>query len=97
MDNNQFLTDWGLSLMVFLPLAGALVMMLIPKAEEQLHKVVALGASLASAAVGIAVMVDFDYDRAGDAAVRRQQGMDRGHQLPVHPSASTACRCRWWR
>ena len=29
--------------MVFLPLAGALVMMLIPKAEEQLHKVVALG------------------------------------------------------
>ena len=29
--------------MVFLPLAGALLMMLIPKGEEQLHKVVALG------------------------------------------------------
>jgi NADH-quinone oxidoreductase subunit M len=65
MDNNQFLTDWGLSLMVFLPLAGALLMMLIPKADEQLHKVVALGASLASAAVGIAVLADFDYDNAG--------------------------------
>ena len=34
MDNNAFLEGWGLSLMVFLPLAGALLMMLIPKAEE---------------------------------------------------------------
>ena len=51
--------------MVFLPLAGALLMMLIPKGEEQLLKVVALGASLASAAFGIAVMADFDYDDAG--------------------------------
>ena len=66
MDNNQFLTDWGLSLMVFLPLAGAALMMLIPKADEELHKVIALLASLASGAVGIAVLADFDYDRAGD-------------------------------
>ncbi|MEQ1785915.1 MAG: NADH-quinone oxidoreductase subunit M [Acidimicrobiales bacterium] len=65
MDNNDFLTGWGLSLMVFLPLAGALVMMLIPKAEEQLIKVVALGSTLASAAFGIAVIADFDYDNAG--------------------------------
>ena len=64
MDNNQFLTDWGLSLIVFLPLVGALVMMLIPKAEEQLLKVVALVASLASAGVGVAVLADFDYDNA---------------------------------
>jgi NADH-quinone oxidoreductase subunit M len=64
MDNNDFLTSWGLSLMVFLPVAGALVMMLIPKAEEQLLKVVALGASLASAGVGVAVIADFDYDNA---------------------------------
>ena len=28
MDNNAFLEGWGLSLMVFLPLAGALLMML---------------------------------------------------------------------
>ena len=62
MDNNAFLTDWGLSLMVFLPLAGALLVMLLPKAEEQMIKVAALGASLASAAVGVAVLADFDYD-----------------------------------
>jgi NADH-quinone oxidoreductase subunit M len=61
MDNNQFLTDWGLTLMVFLPFAGALVMLLIPKAEEQLHKVIALVTSLAAAGVGIAVFADFDY------------------------------------
>ena len=36
--NNEFLTDWGLTLMVFLPAAGALVMLLIPKADEQAHK-----------------------------------------------------------
>jgi NADH-quinone oxidoreductase subunit M len=64
MQNNDFLTDWGLSLVVFLPLAGALLMMLIPKAEEQVHKVVALLASLASAGVGAWLLVDFDYDNA---------------------------------
>ncbi len=64
MDNNQFLTDWGLSLIVFLPIAGGLLMMLIPKGEEQLHKVIALVASLGSAGVGIALMADFNYDKA---------------------------------
>jgi NADH-quinone oxidoreductase subunit M len=64
MENNDFLTSWGLSLMVFLPLVGALIMMLIPKAEEQAHKVVALLFSLASAAVGLAVFIDFDYGHA---------------------------------
>src|SRR5689334_19081605 len=64
MDNNDFLTHWGLSLMVFLPLAGALLVMLLPKAEEQLIKVTALVASLASAAVGIAILLDFDYDHS---------------------------------
>jgi NADH-quinone oxidoreductase subunit M len=62
--NNDFLTHWGLSLMVFLPLAGALLMMLVPKTEELTHKVVALVASLASAGVGIAVLCDFDYGRS---------------------------------
>ncbi len=62
MDNNQFLTDWGLTLMVFLPLAGALVMLLMPRAQEQLHRWLALLVTLASAGFGVAVMADFDYD-----------------------------------
>ena len=56
MDNNQFLTDWGLTLMVFLPLAGALVMLLIPKANEVAHKLVALAASLAAAVIKVAMV-----------------------------------------
>src|ERR671910_582183 len=63
MNNNEFLTDWGLTLMVFLPLAGALVMLLIPKAEEQTHKWLALLVSLAAAGVGVALLADFDYDQ----------------------------------
>src|ERR671913_181145 len=63
MNNNEFLTDWGLTLMVFLPLAGALVMLLIPKAEEQMHKWLALLVSLAAAGVGVALLADFDYDQ----------------------------------
>jgi NADH-quinone oxidoreductase subunit M len=62
MNNNQFLTDWGLTFMVFLPLAGALVMLLVPKEEEQAHKWLALLASLGSVAFGVALFADFDYD-----------------------------------
>jgi NADH-quinone oxidoreductase subunit M len=61
MDNNQFLADWGLTLMVFLPLAGALVMLLIPKTEENVHRWVALLVSLGAAGVGAALFADFDY------------------------------------
>jgi NADH-quinone oxidoreductase subunit M len=60
---NDFLTDWGLTTVTFLPLAGALLLLLIPRREESLTKVVALVASLASAAVGVALMLDFDYDQ----------------------------------
>jgi len=62
--NNEFLTDWGLTGMVFLPLAGALVMLLIPKVHEEAHKLIALVASLGAAAFGIAVFADFDYDQS---------------------------------
>src|SRR5918995_3777214 len=62
MSNSEFLNDWGLILMVFLPLAGALVMLLIPKDEEQTHRWVALLASLAAAGIGVALLADFDYD-----------------------------------
>ncbi len=61
MDNNQFLSDWGLTIMVFLPLAGALVMLLIPRTEEHLHRTLALVVTLATAGVGAAVLADFNY------------------------------------
>ena len=57
---------WALSLVVFLPLLGAIVMMVIPKAEEELHKIVAMVASLAALAVGIYVLINFDYDASSE-------------------------------
>jgi NADH-quinone oxidoreductase subunit M len=57
--------DWALTLAVFIPLVGMAIVLLIPKAEEQLIKMVTLVTSLATLAVGIGIMADFDYDKAG--------------------------------
>ena len=54
-DNN-----WALSVAVFLPLAGIAVMMFIPRAEEQLHKLVALVTALATAGVGVYRRLGFE-------------------------------------
>jgi NADH-quinone oxidoreductase subunit M len=62
----EFLDDWGLTLAIFLPLVGAAIMALIPKAEEQLHKIVALLTTLAVAGVGVALVAEFDFDRANE-------------------------------
>jgi NADH-quinone oxidoreductase subunit M len=70
METNDFLNSWGLSLMVFLPLAGALIMMAIPKVEEGLHKGVALVTSLASAGVGAWVLGAFDYGNAREEGLQ---------------------------
>jgi NADH-quinone oxidoreductase subunit M len=57
----SFLDHWGLTLATFIPLVGVAIMLLIPKAEEQLHKIVALATSLAVAVVGILLMTHFSY------------------------------------
>jgi NADH-quinone oxidoreductase subunit M len=56
--------NWVLSVGTFLPLAGVLVMLFIPKAEEQLHKLVALVTALATLGVGIFTLMQFNYDNA---------------------------------
>jgi len=43
----SFLDDWGLTLATFIPLVGVAIMLLVPKAEEQLHKIIALLTTLA--------------------------------------------------
>ena len=50
---------------MFLPLVGAAVMMLIPRAEEDAHKVVALLTSLATLGHRRRDPVNFDYDHSG--------------------------------
>jgi NADH-quinone oxidoreductase subunit M len=55
--------DWALTLAVFTPLVGMALVMLTPRAQEQTAKVVALVTSLVTLAIGIGVLVDFDFDR----------------------------------
>ena len=61
----DFLNDWGLTLVTFVPLIGALVMMAVPAAEEKMLKQLALLSSLVAMVIGGLLMLDFDYGNAG--------------------------------
>jgi NADH-quinone oxidoreductase subunit M len=58
--------NWVLSVGTFLPLVGVLIMLFIPKGEEALNKAVGLGTAVATLAVGIFTMIQFDYGKAGE-------------------------------
>ena len=53
---------WSLSLGVFLPLVGALVITAIPKAQEAVVRWVAVAASGAALVVSVIVLARFDFD-----------------------------------
>jgi NADH-quinone oxidoreductase subunit M len=63
----EVLTDqnWLLSVGTFLPLAGVLVMLFIPRREETLVKAAGIVTAAATLAVGIYTLVQFDYGQAG--------------------------------
>ena len=71
--------NWLLSVGTFLPFAGVLVMLFIPKAEEELHKLVALVTAGATLAVGIYTLTQFDYDQAGELQFYAKTVVDRRH------------------
>ena len=54
--------DWALTLAVFLPLVGVAAMALIPKGNDDAHKMVALVTSLVTLAVGVGILLGFDFD-----------------------------------
>ncbi len=56
--------NWVLSAGVFLPLVGVLVMLFIPRADEQLHKQIALLTALGTLALAIVAAALFDYGQA---------------------------------
>jgi NADH-quinone oxidoreductase subunit M len=62
----SFLDTWGLSLAVFLPAVGAALMLLIPRAQDEGHKLVALLTTGAVLLVTIGLAAYFDYDDAGN-------------------------------
>ena len=57
--------SWILTAVTFVPLAGALIMMLIPQDNEEAHKQIALVTSLIALGLGVAMLFDFNYDDAG--------------------------------
>jgi NADH-quinone oxidoreductase subunit M len=59
-----FENGWGLSLIVFLPVVGALAVLAIPKAKESLIKWTALAFSLVTLVLAIVLAVQFDYSAA---------------------------------
>ncbi len=63
---NGVLTDnnWILTVGTFLPLVGVLVMFFVPGAEEKLHKQLLILTAGATAAVHVATLVLFDYDKS---------------------------------
>ena len=64
---HDFLNDWGLTLVTFIPVVGAILVMAMPKSTDDVGvKAVALLTTLATAAVGVMLLVDFDYDNAGE-------------------------------
>ena len=54
--------NWALTLAVFIPIVGMVIVLLIPKTEENLIKVVTLLTTLLTAAVGIGILANFNLD-----------------------------------
>jgi len=55
--------NWLLPLITFVPLAGAAVMLVIPKQQENLHKGISLVASLVAFGLGVYLLTLFDMDK----------------------------------
>lgn len=61
----MFDSGWGLSLIVFLPIVGAAILMAIPKANEEAVKRWALLVAVVTFALSVGVAFSFDYGAAG--------------------------------
>ncbi len=57
--------SWALTLSVFLPAVGLVLVLATPKAQEQTVKVIALLTTIVTAAVGIGILTKFNYNRSG--------------------------------
>ena len=62
----QLLDGWGLTVAIFLPFVAALVMLVIPRDRETVHKVIALVATVGVLGVGILLLAYFDLDATGE-------------------------------
>jgi NADH-quinone oxidoreductase subunit M len=56
--------SWALSIVVFAPVVGMAIIMMVPRSEEQSVKIVALLTTLVSFGFSLAVLARFDYGRS---------------------------------
>ena len=63
---DAFLNGWGLTLVTFVPLVGAALVMALPAGRELWVKAAALGASLVTALFAIFLLARFSVSRAGE-------------------------------
>jgi NADH-quinone oxidoreductase subunit M len=56
--------QWLLSVGVFLPLVGVVAMLFVPKKDEATAKGIALGTAIATLAVGVYTLLQFDYGKS---------------------------------
>ena len=63
---DAFLNGWGLTLVTFVPLVGAALVMALPGGRELWVKAAALGASLVTALFAIFLLARFSVSRAGE-------------------------------
>src|SRR6478736_1898582 len=71
--------NWALTLAVFIPIVGMVIVLLIPKAEENLIKVVTLLATLLTGAVGIGILANFNLDDGHLQFVANERWIDVIH------------------
>jgi NADH-quinone oxidoreductase subunit M len=71
--------NWALTLAVFIPIVGMVTLLLIPKAEENLIKVVALLTTLLTGAVGIGILANFNLDDGGLQFTANEKWIDVIH------------------
>ncbi|MEK7292454.1 MAG: NADH-quinone oxidoreductase subunit M, partial [Actinomycetota bacterium] len=57
--------NWVLSVGTFLPMLGVIALLVVPKTDAKLIKLVALITSIATVVVGLYTLVKFDYQQAG--------------------------------
>jgi NADH-quinone oxidoreductase subunit M len=71
--------NWALTLAVFIPIVGMVILLVIPKAEETLIKSVALLTTLLTAAVGIGILAQFNLDDGGLQFTANERWIDVIH------------------
>jgi NADH-quinone oxidoreductase subunit M len=71
--------NWALTLAVFIPIVGMVIVLLIPKAEENLIKSVALLTTLLTGAVGIGILANFNLDDGGLQFTANERWIDVIH------------------